>query len=413
MAPLKTEAEEAERSRSGADRHNLGETLVGLAVGLALGPLTVGTVASATTPAPPYWSIENTLSPGAKTAMLDSDSCWTADSCIAVGASPAGKTLALEWDGSKWTAQRSPQTPAQGKLDSVSCSSASTCMAVGYNGTGYAKTLAEDWNGSAWDIQPTPNSASGYESYNYLKAVSCISVSTCMAVGYKGTSGRASTMLAEEWSRSKWTVQAVPAPVGSVQSWLYGVACVSAADCIAVGYYDPNFSEALTLAEEWNGSRWSIQRTPNFRGGTSSILDGVSCSSARACTAVGYRVTRYAKTLAEAWNGNRWAVETTPNPGTARSTDYLTSVSCTLASTCTAVGYYANTSTSSLTLGETWDGTAWSIKGTPNPAGAITSNLLGVSCASKACTAVGYYETRKAYAALVEGNRPSLVANSA
>ena len=45
---------------------------------------------------------------------------------------------------------------------------------------------------------------------------------------------------------------------------------------------------------------WSIQTTPNPAGGSGSILNGVSCTSASACTAVGNSSNG---TLAEGWNG--------------------------------------------------------------------------------------------------------------
>ena len=70
----------------------------------------------------------------------------------------------------------------------------------------------------------------------------------------------------------------------------------------------------------------------------------MSCSSGT-CTAVGYYYAANATTgiYAEAWNGTRWSLQTTPvPPGTADSA--LFGVSCTSASTCTAVGYYSGRS---------------------------------------------------------------------
>ncbi|MEA2314573.1 MAG: hypothetical protein QOI03_1265, partial [Solirubrobacteraceae bacterium] len=47
-----------------------------------------------------------------------------------------------------------------------------------------------------------------------------------------------------------------------------------------------------------------------------SVLSGVSCTTASACTAVGYYVNSAGTrlTLAERWNGTSWATQTTPNP---------------------------------------------------------------------------------------------------
>jgi hypothetical protein len=68
-------------------------------------------------------------------------------------------------------------------------------------------------------------------------------------------------------------------------------------------------------------------------------------------------------------------------------------VSCTSATSCTAVGQYQSSNVSNFgalqTLAEVWDGTTWSLRSTPNPS-AAHDLLLGVSCgASQMCTAVG------------------------
>jgi hypothetical protein len=49
---------------------------------------------------------------------------------------------------------------------------------------------------------------------------------------------------------------------------------------------------------------WSIQPTPNPAGSPVSLLNGVSCTSATACTAVGgYNNGTAGVTLAEHWSG--------------------------------------------------------------------------------------------------------------
>ena len=92
-------------------------------------------------------------------------------------------------------------------------------------------------------------------------------------------------------------------------------ACPSPARCVAVGSYADS-SGTSALAESWNGTAWSIQRVPVPVSVTHSALDGVSCSSATACTAVGYYTDNLGDqvTLAEKWNGVSWSVQATPNP---------------------------------------------------------------------------------------------------
>jgi hypothetical protein len=87
-------------------------------------------------------------------------------------------------------------------------------------------------------------------------------------------------------------------------SSLYSVSCRSAMACTAIGGYDDSSGVAVPLAEAWNGTAWAVQATPSPRGGTNSVLAGVSCA-AGACTAVGSHLNRaqVSVTLAEAGPG--------------------------------------------------------------------------------------------------------------
>jgi len=49
---------------------------------------------------------------------------------------------------------------------------------------------------------------------------------------------------------------------------------------------DSNGPNAV-LAEQWDGTAWSIQTTPNPRGELTSALAAVSCTTSTACTAAG------------------------------------------------------------------------------------------------------------------------------
>jgi hypothetical protein len=41
------------------------------------------------------------------------------------------------------------------------------------------------------------------------------------------------------------------------------------------------------MAQVWDGTTWTIQTPPHATGAFASTLNGVSCTSATACTAVG------------------------------------------------------------------------------------------------------------------------------
>jgi hypothetical protein len=96
-------------------------------------------------------------------------------------------------------------------------------------------------------------------------------------------------------------------------------------------------------------------------------------------------------TLAEVWNGTSWSVQSTPNP-TGATSSALSGVSCTSSTACTAVG----DSVTSLegTLAEVWNGTTWTLQPTHNPAGAKASVLTSVTvgfAGAGSGLAVGHY----------------------
>jgi hypothetical protein len=234
-------------------------------------------------------------------------------------------------------------------------------------GFGPDAPFTETWNGAIWSLPPSPAFGSGV-----LAGVSCPAV-ICMAVGHDGD-----TPIGDLWTGSGWTLQTIPVPAGANTSALSSVSCPTTTDCTAVGedVSDP-------LAENWNGTDWTVQTTPG-----TGALTGVSCPTSALCWAVG----GVGSMVAEEWNGSAWTVQSLPAPTGATSTS-VTGVSCPSASDCVAVGSYADSQGGAMTLAEQWTGTSWSILPTPNPSDASASYLTSVSCASvQTCTAVGYYE---------------------
>jgi hypothetical protein len=292
-------------------------------------------------------------------------------------------TLAERRSGGVWTVQSTPNPrgAAASALNGVSCPSISACTAVGQfvTGSGAQLTLAERWHGSRWRIQPTPNPAGS--ALSRLFAVACPAAGSCTAVGTAN-----SKVLVERWDGARWRIQPAPVPAGAQFSELNAVSCTTAASCIAVGDYVNSSGLDVTLAEQWNGTTWTIQPTPNPPGAQSfSVLTGVSCTARDACEASGASDTGV---FAERWNGTTWSLQTVPPP-TGAQFPQLYGVSC-AASSCEAVGSYQDSSGALVTLGERWNGTSWAIQPTPNPARANSNYLSGVSCPSPSdCTAVG------------------------
>lgn len=319
---------------------------------------------------------------------------------VAAGSAAAS---AAPGTGPHWIVQPTPNRAAPSNmLAAVSCTSGSFCMAVGTSGpmevlladgTGRppaasaprsaakplpTRTLAERWDGAHWKIVPTPNPAGS--SATFLNGVTCSSRRACTAVG-SAVAGKITVPLVERWDGSRWSVVKSPRPPGATFGTLAGVSCPTSRECVAVG---SEFNAAIVVsgfAEHWNGSRWTL--AGKFRLGANAFLSSVSCSSATRCTAVGaHESTTTAFPLAERWIAGQWHRQATPGTGT------LDGVSCPAFSHCTAVGGQAN---ESAVLAMQWNGSSWKRQAIPEPQGAKQGFLLGVSCpAVTSCEAVGW-----------------------
>ena len=351
----------------------------------------------------PVWSMQSTPDPvGATSSVLFGVSCSSPRACIAVGhftdGSGRGVPLAERWKGTRWSIQRTaaPAAARASLLFDVSCTAPTACIAVGSttNRAGATVPFAERWNGSRWSIQHVPTLPAGRGDVSYLGGVSCASRSDCTAVGYSGNSaGSSGVALVERWNGVGWSVQRTSRPAGATVSFLTAVSCVSPTSCTAVGFFNTRAGVGVTLGERWNGTRWSIQRTPSPEAAVAVQLVGVSCTIKGPCIAAGYFAidTGIEVMLAERWSGVRWSIQRTLYPAGATGVQFA-GVSCASRSACTAVGFFGDANGLDETLAERYDGAHWVIQETPNPAGVTSSSLAGVSCTSTTtCTAVGSF----------------------
>jgi hypothetical protein len=340
-------------------------------------------------------------------SYLDGVSCApTGGVCFAVGSvvTVAGTTRPLveQWNGRRWTAMSTPKERGiASALVAVSCPTAKSCVAVG-NSRATEKSpsipLVARWSGGRWSFAnaPRPSGATG----TYLKGVSCASATNCIAVGNYTSGFTSGTPVALRSKGKSWSLMKLPAPGKAAATSLDGVSCTGAgasAVCWAVGSYVVALEGIpfYTVTERLAHGKWTLVPSANYHRNHSSALTAVSCASPKSCLAVGNWSHASGATFGERWNGSRWTEVRTRNPrGFTFSS--LAGVSCTSASRCIATGTYSMGAPKSLTLVEQWNGNSWQIQPSPQPRKSSGSALMGVSCVSGTrCVAVGTYLTNK------------------
>jgi hypothetical protein len=177
------------------------------------------------------WKVQRTPTQRAPGDVLASVWCKSVTACIAAGNTTAG-TLAERLSGTRWSVLRTPNQPStQGDfLNTVSCTSLSACTSVGlaFAGSSFpTQTVALRWNGARWSVQPTPLLPGAGNVNNFT--VACPAPSTCIAAGGLEDDGPGSKTLIERWrGNAAGTAQAA---LGASLPWAYpGIAgCIRAA----------------------------------------------------------------------------------------------------------------------------------------------------------------------------------------
>jgi hypothetical protein len=177
------------------------------------------------------WSLVGATSPTRAYAGFTGVSCLGATNCFGVGWSITGsvfqpdpsKTLVEHWNGTKWSiVPSSVGGTTASQLNGISCAAANKCIAVGSyavpgDANGRQRTLALRWNGTKWTklASPNPSGATG----TLLASVSCVSATNCTAVGHStATSGDGTvkvgpfSTLVEKWNGTTWSIVATPKP---------------------------------------------------------------------------------------------------------------------------------------------------------------------------------------------------------
>jgi hypothetical protein len=200
-------------------------------------------------------------SPEPPNSFLSGVTAVSASDAWAVGSytttSSAIGDLLLHWDGTRWTrvTVRLPQvTDKDDALSAVSADSPADAWAIGQYTTrqGKEETLALHWNGTRWTrvAVPTPLGES-------LLGVTALSPTRAWAVGqYYFPAKKAAPIGILHWNGTTWAQVPTPHP-GGVGNILFGVAATSAADAWAVGSYQNENRTPHNLILHWNGTSWT------------------------------------------------------------------------------------------------------------------------------------------------------------
>jgi hypothetical protein len=361
------------------------------------------------------WSIQSSTDPaGNLTTDLNSVSCDPSGAtCLSVGryvsrssafAFQTAWPIVEQWTGSAWTLTKAQPTRPSGavsaSLSGVSCSSTTSCTAVGVETavTGHTTPFAEHWDGTGWKQQTMVDPSPGDE-FTEFGSISCTAgTSVCVAVGsYLAPATSRQSPFVERFNGSTWGQQDAPLPNGLSRGWLLSVSCPTTSWCLAGGSADDSGTGSEqplveTLASgAWHGSVASVLGYMTDAG-----LSSVSCTAAHSCQAVGswdqYINGSYADAgaLGATLAGSTWTPALIPS---AAGQPYgLDALSCTPAGSCAAVGWQRVYSSSQnqyidrslLLIGS---GGTWTADQHTMPAGGLSA----VSCtgSSITCLAVG------------------------
>jgi hypothetical protein len=202
-------------------------------------------------------------------------------------------------------------------LAGVSAASATDAWTVGAYyppGSHVLATLAQHFDGTRWTAFPLPNVG---EQENTLLAVSMTSTGLAWAVGYYVNGGFEQRTLIQHYDGTAWSVVPSPSP-GAQQNILYGVATITDTDAWAVGAEQDSDGIWRTLAEHWDGSKWSVVKTPT-PGTNGTQLYAIKALATNNVYAVGQQAGAGFpnQALIEHWDGTSWSVVPSPNDPSA------------------------------------------------------------------------------------------------
>ena len=352
------------------------------------------------------WTVVASPSPG-QTNFLYSASGVSSSDVWAVGYqySQSGllKSIVEHFDGTAWTAVANPNPGNAHRcrdsayvgtvLQGVTAISSQDVWAVGQIcGAGTGKSLTEHWDGTKWTTVVSPNPPDSEDAI--LVSVAAVASNDVWAVGnYQVQNQYLWETLVEHWDGSKWSILKTPNAPNSDKSFLNAVGIASASDIWAVGYSEnPSTDQDIPLIEHYDGQSWAQVASPYTHQSGFNALWGVSVVSSNDVWAVGYANEnsqgKNGQGLVQHWDGTQWSLVDSPIAGAAT---ILLSVAARSSSDIWAVGYIQSQRIQFLPVTEHWDGANWTVVTPPNPG--KVAQVLGVTNAGGSIVGVGAYST--------------------
>ena len=360
------------------------------------------------------------------TPIIESATCASATSCTLAGmytdSANVGQAMVVTRSGGNWGRAIELTLPGNadpgigGLAESVSCSRATSCVAVGnYRSNGEFEGFTAARSNGVWhqarQVQLPVNAGTTGAS---ISGVACTGPGSCVLAGnYSDSQNHVRPMVAKEtngtWARARELgVPGAASAAGRVL--LTSLACPKAGSCVAVGQFDDKAGHTRAMAVTESGGTWhrafQLVLPADAAGVPLVTVTSVGCSGAGNCVAVGSYRTKAGRfvPMSVAESGGTWAhgqhVTKVPANAAAQANVGLSSVACTRGGTCTAAGSYALKAGGFGALIMTRSGTRWTtVSQVRAPTGAATgasqtAQARAIGCAPTGfCAVAGTYRT--------------------
>ena len=240
-------------------------------------------------------------------ASLASIACPTPSTCIAVGSyrqtNTGTRAIFTTLQGGVWKQAKAARMPKDASssspsaFTSISCQSASDCWAVGtyLNSRPATAPMGDHWQSGSLGraiALPYPNDAFIINTPPTLSSISCSRTGGCLAAGTYVDGPNTSQGFTDLLRSNKWSTNArrmiVPANAAA-ETGLRSVhvACAAELQCVVTGNYVTTIPSSQTFFTDFHPGLWGVPTGIASEMGFASVVFGIACHTATACTAVG------------------------------------------------------------------------------------------------------------------------------